>query len=405
MKKIRTLLALVLALAMALSLFAGCGKQEAETEQPQQEEQQTPAEPEAETQPEEQTEAEPEADPNGTHTVTDTIGQEIELPNTIDRIVIISTMPLASVFCMVEGSGEKLVGLTPESKNAAMTSFLSRIAPEVADVSSDFASGDAVNVEEVATLEPDVVFYNTNNEGDCEAVKQLTELGIPCVGFSTSIDDCNTIETFNAWATLIGEVLQKQVRAQEIVQYGRDVEAMVSERVGTVPEEERKSALILANYTSSAIVAAGSTFGRFWLSAIGADNVALEIETAISPVSLEQIYTWDPDVIFLNSFSAFTADDILNSTAVEGQDWSGLTAVQNGDVYKMPLGVYYWFPPCSDSPLALQWMAKTLYPELFEDLDMDAEIVSYYKNFYGIDLTQEDLDTLYNPPAESAMAT
>ena len=48
-------------------------------------------------------------------------------------------------------------------------------------------------------------------------------------------------------------------------------------------------------------------------------------------------------------------------------------------------------------------MAQKLYPELFEDLDIDQEIRDYYKNFYGIELTDEDMNTLYNPPAESAM--
>lgn len=343
------------------------------------------------------------AEDAATRTVTDTIGNSVTVPTEINRIAIISTMPLASVFCMVEESGEKLVGLTPASKNAAMQSFVSRIAPQVADVSTAFAEGESVNVEEVVKLEPDVVFYNTNNAADCAAVEQLTALNIPCVGFSTSIGDCNTVETFNAWATLIGEVLGKEVRAQEIVDYGRGVQEMVAERIATLNDEDKTSALILTNYTQSAIVAAGSTFGRYWLSAIGADNVATEIETATSPVTLEQVYAWDPEVIFLNSFSAFTAEDILNSTAVEGQDWSQLTAVKNGRVYKMPLGVYYWFPPCSDSPLALQWMAQKLYPELFEDLDMNQVIVDYYRDFYGLELTDEDLDTLYNPPAESAM--
>ena len=338
-----------------------------------------------------------------TRTVTDTIGNEVTVPAEINRIAIISTMPLASVFCMVEESGEKLVGLTPASKNAAMNSFVRRIAPEIENISTAFAEGESVNVEEVVKLNPDVVFYNTNNAADVAAVEQLTALNIPCVGFSTSLGDCNTVETFNTWATLIGEVLGKEVRAQEIVEYGRKAQEMVAERVGKLTDEEKSTALILANYTQSAIVAAGNTFGRYWLSAIGADNVALEIDKAISPVSLEQIYAWDPDVIFLNSFSAFTAEDILNSTAVEGQDWSQLTTVKNGRVYKLPLGVYYWFPPCSDSPLALQWMAQKLYPELFEDLDIDQEIRDYYKNFYGIELTDEDMNTLYNPPAESAM--
>ena len=34
---------------------------------------------------------------------------------------------------------------------------------------------------------------------------------------------------------------------------------------------------------------------------------------------------------------------------------------------------------------------------------MDAEIKDYFQNFYGVTLTDEDLNTLYNPPAESAM--
>jgi len=332
--------------------------------------------------------------------VVDDTGREIEVPAEIDRIVIMSTMPLASVYCMAGGDPDKLVGLTPSSKNAAVTSFLNRVA-DLEDVSTAFAQGETVNVEELMNLEPDVVFYNTGAPADVTAVEKLETLGIPCVGFSTAIE--STIETVNTWATQIGQVLGTEMQAGEIVAYGKEVEKMVMDRVSTIPEAERRSALILTNYTSASIIAAGSTFGRYWLATIGADNVAIGIEPKVSPVSLEQIYEWDPDVIFLNSFSAFTAEDVANGTAVPGHDWTGLTAVQNGEFYKMPLGMYYWFPPCSDSPLSLQWMAQKLYPELFEDLDMDAEIKDFFQRFYGVTLTDEDLNTLYNPPAESAM--
>lgn len=335
-----------------------------------------------------------------TRTVVDATGQEIIVPTEINRIAIISTMPLCSVYCMAGGDPDKIVGLTPSSKNAAVKSFLNRVA-DLEDVSTAFAQGESVNVEEVLNLDPDVVFYNTYNASDCSAVEQLEALEIPCVGFSTDIE--STIETVSTWAALIGQVLGTEMQADEIVSYGKEVESMVMKRVAQIPENERRSALILANYNASGIVAAGSTFGRYWLSTIGADNVAMDIEQKIAPVSLEQIYAWDPDVIFLNSFSAFTEEDIANGTAVEGHDWSGLTSVQNSEFYKMPLGMYYWFPPCSDSPLALQWMAQKLYPELFEDIDMDAEIKDYFQRFYGVTLSDADLDTLYNPPADSAM--
>ena len=383
----KKLISFLLAAMMAFTCFTGCaadGSQGSASSTPSS----SPAD------------ASASAETEGTHTVTDDTGRDIVVPNQIDRIVIMSTMPLCSVYCMAGGDPDKLVGLTPSSKNAAVTSFLNRVA-DLEDVSTAFAQGETVNVEEVMNLEPDVVFYNTGNAADCGAVEKLESLGIPCVGFSTAIE--STIETVNTWATQIGQVLGTEMEAGEIVAYGREVEKMVMDRVSQIPEDERRSALILTNYNASGITAAGATFGRYWLSTIGADNVAIGIEQKVAPVSLEQIYEWDPEVIFLNSFSAFTAEEVANGTAVQGHDWSGLTAVQNGDFYKMPLGMYYWFPPCSDSPLALQWMAQKLYPELFEDLDMDAEIKDFFQRFYGVILTDEDLNTLYNPPADSAM--
>ena len=403
MKHSLRLAALVLATVIMLSVISGCAAPEVkESAEPAPTAPETA--PEAGSQQPEQTAvpADSREPVNTAHIVTDNLGNEVEVPDEINRIAIISTVPLASVFCMVEGSGDKLIGLTPSSKNAAVHSFIYRIAPNVADIDSSFAEGDAVNVEAVAALEPYVVFYNANNAGDAEAAAKLTELSIPCVAFSTTVEGGNTIETFNAWAALMGEIMQKQSRAEEIVAYGREVEAMVKERVAGIAESDRKSALIIGNYTQAKILGAGNTFGRYWLSTIGANNVAMELDKPLAPITLEQIYAWDPDVIFLNSFSPFKAEDILNSTAVEGDDWSGLTAVKNKQVYKMPLGVYYWFPPCSDSPLALQWLAQKLYPELFEDIDMDAAIRDYYAKFYGLELSDEDMATLYDPPAESA---
>ena len=396
MKKMTKLLSLVLAVMMLAVYAVGCAPKASE-------EKTEAAEPETIVSEDTAADSEEETtDENGTHTVTDGKGNEVEVPNKIERVAIISSMPLASVYCMVAGDNQKIVGLTAASKNAAVNSFLTRIVDDLDEISTDFSKDGSVNVEEVLLLEPDVVFYNTNNASDCEAVEKLKNMGIACVGFSTTIGDNNTVGTFQAWVKLLGEVLGESLQADAIVKYGEDVQKMVADKVAALSDEERKSAIILSNYANNTITCAGSTFGRYWLGAIGAENPSTGLETPTAEVNLEQLYQWDPEVIFLNSFSAYTAEDILNNTAGEGQDWSGITAVKNGKVYKMPLGMYYWFPPCSDSPLALQWLAKNLYPELFSDLDMDAVICDYYSEFYGIELTEEDLNTLYNPPAESA---
>ncbi len=397
MKKSYRITALIITVFMAFSMLVSCAKKP-ENENPVN----TPESTQTAEAPKTEETADPEQTKTGTHKVIDNKGNEVEVSDDIEKVAIISSVPLASVYCMLAKENTKLVGLTKASKNAAVNSFLTRIVDGLDEISTDFSKDGNVNVEEVLKLEPDVVFYNLNNAGDTEAASKLTDMGIACVGFTTTIGNFSTIGTFNEWAKLISAVLGKESDADEIVKYGNDVEAMVKERVAEIPESERTSAVMLNNYANNDITVGGGTFAKYWLETIGAINPITDIGTPTAQINLEQLYEWNPEVIFLNSFSAYTAGDIINSTAGEGQDFSGIKAIQDKRVYKMPLGMYYWFPPCSDSPLALLWLAKTLYPESFADIDMDATIKDYYKNFYGIELSEEDLNTLYNPPKESA---
>lgn len=116
---------------------------------------------------------------------------------------------------------------------------------------------------------------------------------------------------------------------------------------------------------------------------------------------MEQIYEWDPDIIFITNFSPYLPEDFYNNS-IDGHDWSSVSAVKNGKVYKFPLGMYRWFPPSSDAPLALMWLAQKIQPELFADIDMDAEIKSYFEEYYGVTLTDEDVQNIYNPAREAA---
>ena len=83
-------------------------------------------------------------------------------------------------------------------------------------------------------------------------------------------------------------------------------------------------------------------------------------------------------------------------------DWSNVDAVKNKRVFKFPLGMYRWYVCHADSPLTLLWMAKQNHPDLFADTEMDKEIKSYYKRFYNLDLTDEDVSQIYNPSSDAA---
>ena len=93
-------------------------------------------------------------------------------------------------------------------------------------------------------------------------------------------------------------------------------------------------------------------------------------------------------------------EDLIENK-VAGHDWSQIKAVKNKKVYKFPLGMYRWFPPASEVPLVLQWLAKHNQPEIFKDLDMNAETKKFYQKFYQLNIDDEDIRTIYNPSREA----
>ena len=138
-------------------------------------------------------------------------------------------------------------------------------------------------------------------------------------------------------------------------------------------------------------------FGQFWADAIGAVNVAEELSADNSvAVNLEQIYQWNPEIIFMTNFTSAQPQDLYDNT-VGVYDWSGIRAVRDKAVYKMPLGMYRSYTPGVDTPITLLWLAKTVYPQLFEDIDVTQRCMDYYKTVFGVTLTQEQVESIFTP--------
>lgn len=337
-----------------------------------------------------------------TRTIIDHLGNEVTVPANIETIVTTSITPMPSVYCMFAGSAERLVGMSPSSKAAAENSILADIMPEIMDVSTDFMSGGEVNVEELIAMDPDVIFCNASQE---EEYNQLRAAGLNVVAVSVSQWGSDAVETFEGWVTLLGEVLGEEDKAAGIAEYGREVAEMIEERVSTLEESEKLRVLFLYNYKDGVIRTSGNShFGQYWADASGAVNVAEEYDASSLEINMEQIYEWDPDMIYVSNFVPYLAEDFYNNEGYEGHDWSVVRAVQEENVYKCPLGVYRWYPPSSDTPLMLLWLAKTNYPELFEDINLEEEMKEYYAEFFGIELTDEDIVKIFNPTREAAGA-
>ena len=334
-----------------------------------------------------------------TRTVVDHAGHEVVLPAEINRVVISSIMPLPSVFCLFDGAAEKLVGMDPSSMAAAKNSILPKIHPEILDASTDFLKDGTLNIEEVLKLKPDVELYSADNTADYEA---LTKAGIPAIAFSTSKFDFDTVKTFDNWVSLMGEVFGQQETAKEIADYGYQVKDEITKVIESAGDSiEKPKVLILFRYDNGTIRTSGSNFfGQYWLDTTGAENLAKDL-SGTPEINMEQVYQWNPDIIYITNFSPYQPEDLYNNT-IEGFDWSSVKAVQDKKVYKFPLGMYRWFPPASDTPLSMQWLATKNQPELFKGIDMSAEVKEYYKRFYNYDLSDEEITQIFNPSSEAS---
>ena len=337
------------------------------------------------------TEETAEVDENGTHTVVDHAGNEVEVPNKITKVVIDQIPILSTYMAYFQGSAPNIVGYCGSFKSVISDTVLKNIAPELLESSDTVYAQSDLNIEEIMKLEPDVILYNAGNSEHAEILKAS---GIPSIGFATvgAETEADPLERYEEWLNLLEDVFGEEGKTEEFVAAGDAIVADVEARIAEIPEDERPSAMILWKYSDGVPQVSGQgTFGNYWLQHLGVTDVAAETK-GFAQTSMEQVYSWDPDILFLDGpgLQPLKVDDVLSGN-VDGADFSTLAAVQNGRVYNTTLGMWNWFTPNPDAPLVLAWMACKTYPEAFADYPLEDTIKEYYKTWYGYDVTDDEL--------------
>ena len=379
MKKAPKLLALTLAVMMALTLFVPCFSS-------------------AESQPAAAETAEERTYP---YTFTDMAGVDITLDKEVETVYIVgSVQPLVALYRYYRGNSDNLIECPAAAQSIIASSVFAEIWPDMLELPTHT---DDANAEEVLALNPDVVFMTGSATGDtCDA---LVNAGLTVISFPTagSGDDNNTFETVANWLNQMAVVFGDSEAADALVSYDSDTLAIVNEKLKDVKEEDKPSVMIIFQLGDNNLKVAGSGhYSEFWIDNTGGVNAAAELEK-LQPVDIEQVQAWDPDIIYLTTFSPAMPEDLYNNT-FEGFDFSQLSAVKNQQVYKIPLGSYRWYAPSCECSLMLKWMASINHPELFEDMDMTEEVKSFITEFYGVTPTDEQVAVLLNPADKSLMS-
>jgi iron complex transport system substrate-binding protein len=314
-------------------------------------------------------------------TVTDCIGREVSLVQNVDRIAALFS-PAGHITAML-GHGKEIVAT---SNGLQRDKLLHEICPEIKNASVVKVNGD-FNIEELIALQVDVVLLSYDMYLDKTAMDKLDKFNIPYV-----VVYFNSMEEQKQLVRVIADVLNEEEEAQSYLDFYDKAVSLVSEALSGLEEQAK----ITVYHSINEVVATvgKGTLSEDWMKVAGGIDVSLEgnlkHEDDKYYTTLEQILAWDPEVILCNEES--TAEYIRQQDA-----WRNLQAVKHGKVYLMPVGVSRWGHTTStETPLAIVWTAKTLYPELCENIDIKALMREFYLNCFEYDISDEQIAQILN---------
>ncbi|SUQ26158.1 periplasmic-binding protein [Vibrio fluvialis] len=126
----------------------------------------------------------------------------------------------------------------------------------------------------------------------------------------------------------------------------------------------------------------------------GGENISKPFVEWWGHLNPEQVLAAQPDVLLITGYEFGGADDAM----VIGQDVDRATALARLKGYKQRLGwdslpavknnrmISIYHGACRsilDGPM-IQFIAKALYPDLFNDLDPEAEYINFYKEYLPV---------------------
>lgn len=322
----------------------------------------------------------------GTRTIVDATGREVRVPDRPQRIAIGTTV-LPNMVYALQGHARNIVAINPASYAGWQIGTFRFLAPELENVNTSMINNDfSLNVEALAEADVDLVL---NWDSQMDSAKQLEAIGIPCVLFRSATD----LASLKELLALLGDVLNCRERAEEGLAWYNETEAYFKGKeasVAVLAEEDRPK--VLHFQRASKFQVYGGGMNHYVTEIEGGRNFKLPVDRAAP--TMEDVLVFNPDIIFISNFDDVTPQDFYENR-LDGQDWSGISAVKNRRVYKVPAGLYRWAPPNSfEKPLYMKWTATIVQPKLFSDIDIRKEIRDFYASYYKYNLTEEQIDTI-----------
>jgi iron complex transport system substrate-binding protein len=326
----------------------------------------------------------------GAWRVTDCLGRTLTFEKIPERILLAgrATVLIVDAVYMFPDARDRVVGVGVTNQG------LGDFFPVLDKGSARKARFEnSAGPEQLAGLHPDLVILKSfmkERLGD-----SLVSIGIPVLYV-----DLETPAAFASDIRMLGDLFQDPARAAFITAYYESRVRSVQKSTAGV---SRPSALVV-QYSERDGAAAISVPPASWIQTLLVEAAGGEPVWAASgtgtgagsgwnKVSAEQAAAWKPAHTLVVSYQV---------PAVEAAAALARSGTWRGTLHPFPADFHSWDQADSRWILGLQWTAKTLHPELFAGLDLEAEVRSFYGQLYGLD--GATIETVILPRVEGALA-
>ena len=329
--------------------------------------------------------------------VTDALGRQVKINTPVKRVALNFNF---EEFTAVAGQDgwRKVVGISRAPWEGWRPVIFKRYAAVIPNLQAmpDIGHSDdgTFSAEKIIALKPDVLFMA---EWSYKALQTAREQ-IEAAGIAIVVIDYNAqlLEHHLASTRAIGKVMGTQARAEELAQlYEREYKNVLT-RIAKAGGARKKVYVELGQAGPETV--GNSYSGTMWgklITTLGADNLADgKLTGPWGPINAEAVLAENPDLIFMAGSSwvnkpkavktgyEATPEITRQSLAPYAQraGWSNLKAVKNGEIHAIEHGM------CRTlfDFVAMQYIAKRLYPQAFLDVDPEASFRTYHDKYLPV---------------------
>ena len=331
-------------------------------------------------------------------TITDMIGREVAVtPGSYKRVVCIGAGALrmysyvgdVALLCGVEDIDNTTLAERPKMFDSVARPYMLAYGDTFAALPSCGVGGpqaQTAEAEKILACDPDIVISEYEDVEKEDALQE--QLGVPVVTLKMGpggVFDENFLGTLRMLGVIFGE----EEKAETLVSFIESERAEIEKRTADVPEDQKPAVYIcgLGNWgTTNHLMIGTEKYVACRVANI--KNAVTGVEgPAIQAIEEEKFVAVgeDMDIIIMD---AAAVKNIKPLYAENPAMFDTCKAWRDGEVYlEMAYNAYY--TNCEIALINTWFIAKTVYPELFEDIDMTAKTNEVTQAFFGMDLSEQ----------------